>query len=89
MPSELATGPGAWNAGPTVPGLTVTTLGGGSARQLGRTTKTLRLSSDSASAAVVSSSLGSTSAVSQSASSAEVSFSSDFVSVGASSSRAC
>ena len=48
-----------------------------------------KLSSDSASAAVVSSSLGSTSAVSQSASSAEVSSSSDFISVGASSSRAC
>ena len=48
-----------------------------------------KLSSDSASAAVVSSSLGSTSAVSQSASSADVSSSSEFDSVGASSSRAC
>ena len=48
-----------------------------------------KLSSDSAFAAVVSSSLGSTSAVSQSASSADVSSSSEFDSVGASSSRAC
>ena len=48
-----------------------------------------KLSLDSASAAVVSSSLGSTSAVSQSASSADVSSSSEFDSVGASSSRAC
>ena len=48
-----------------------------------------KLSSDSAFAAVVSSSLGSTSAVSQSASSANVSSSSDVVSAGASSSRAC
>ena len=47
-----------------------------------------RISSDSASAAVVSSSLGPTSAVSQSASSADVS-SSEFYSVGASSSHAC
>ena len=49
-----------------------------------------KLSSDSASAAVVSSSLGSTtSAASQSVSSADVSSSSEKDSVGASSSRAC